>query len=216
MDVRGRLMAGLARQLGHPSGLRGRLVGILLNRTNRGTVGQAIEALSLSSGAVVADVGFGGGIGLDLLIKEVGVAGRVHGVERSQTMLAHAARRFRNEIDYGRLFLHDASMTRLPLADNTLDGLVTVNTIYFILELDLAFTEIARVVKDSGRVVIGVGDPLAMAKMPTSPHGFILRPVPEVIDALHAAGLAVQADRRVGEGDDAAHLLVAVRAPHSG
>lgn len=212
MDVRDRLMSGLATQLGRPSGLRGRLVGVLLNRANRGTVSQAIGALSLSSGAVVADVGFGGGVGLNLLITEVGKSGQVHGVELSQTMLAQAARRFRREIDDGRLHLHGTSMTELPLADDSLDGVITINTIYFVPELESAFTELARVLKSSGRVVIGLGDPTAMAKMPYTAQGFILRPVPEVIDALRAAGLTVEANRRVGDGNDAGHLLVAVLA----
>lgn len=35
MNVRGRALAGLARQLGHPRGLAGRLVGRRLNRSNR-------------------------------------------------------------------------------------------------------------------------------------------------------------------------------------
>ncbi|MBA3799728.1 MAG: SAM-dependent methyltransferase, partial [Geodermatophilaceae bacterium] len=88
MGVRDRLLAGLARQLGRPSGVRGRLVGGLLNRANRRTVAEAIEGLALPSGAVVADIGFGGAVGLGLLIAEVGAAGQVHGVELSQTMLS--------------------------------------------------------------------------------------------------------------------------------
>lgn len=209
MGVRDRLLAGLARQLGRPSGLRGRLVGTLLNRANRRTVGQAIEALSLPANAVVADIGFGGAVGLGLLTEEVGAGGQVHGVELSQTMLSSAARRFRCEIQAGRLHLHDASMTQMPLADDSLDGVLTVNTIYFVAELDRALSELARVVKRSGRVVIGIGDPEAMEKMPFSAHGFTIRPVAEVVEALASAGLTVQDDRRVGDGADAAHLLIA-------
>ncbi len=209
MGVRDRLLAGLARQLGRPSGLRGRLVGTLLNRANRATVGQAIEALSLPADAVVADIGFGGAVGLGLLTEEVGAGGQVHGVELSQTMLSSAARRFRREIEAGRLHLHAASMTQLPLDDDSLDGALTVNTIYFVAELDRALSELARVVKRSGRVVIGIGDPDAMEKMPFGAHGFTIRPVAEVVDALASAGLTVQDDRRVGAGDDAAHLLIA-------
>lgn len=33
-------------------------------------------------------------------------------------------------------------------------------------------------------------NPTAMTKIPFTAHGFRLRPLPEVIDALHAAGLA--------------------------
>ena len=100
-------------------------------------------------------------------------------------------------------------MTQLPLADGSLDGVMTLNTIYFIPELDGAFTEFAGVVKKSGRVIVGVGDPNAMAKMPVTSHGFQLRSIPEVIDALLGSGLTVVEDRRVGEDEEAFHLLVA-------
>ena len=63
--------------------------------------------------------------------------------------------------------------------------------------------------KQSGRVIVGVGDPNMMAKMPVTAHGFRRRPIPEIIEALRVAGLTVVEDRRVGDGEEAFHLLVA-------
>ena len=205
-------MAGIARQLGHPSGLRGRLVGVALNRGNRGFVSAAVQALQPDPAAVVADVGFGGGVGLKFLLDGIGHSGRVHGVELSETMLSNAARRYRREIKAGRLALHDGSLTELPFADGALDGVLTVNTIYFVAELDRAFTELARVVGSSGRIVVGVADPEVMKRMPFTGHGFQLRPVSEVVDTLRGAGLAVE-HRRVSQSDDAPHLLIATPTP---
>ena len=205
-------MAGIARQLGHPSGLRGRLVGVALNRGNRGFVSAAVQALQPDPAAVVADVGFGGGVGLKFLLDGIGHSGRVHGVEVSETMLSNAARRYRRDIKAGRLALHDGSLTELPFADGALDGVLTVNTIYFVAELDRAFTELARVVGSSGRIVVGVADPEVMKRMPFTAHGFQLRPVSEVLDTLRGAGLAVE-HRRISQGDDAPHLLVATPTP---
>jgi ubiquinone/menaquinone biosynthesis C-methylase UbiE len=78
--------------------------------------------VSPASGDTVADLGFGGGVGLDLLRRSVGTGGRVHGVEVSATMLSHSAHRFRRDIASGRLRLHAASMTQLPLDTDSLDG----------------------------------------------------------------------------------------------
>ncbi len=205
-------MAGIARQLGHPSGLRGRLVGVALNRGNRGFVSAAVQALQPDPAAVVADVGFGGGVGLKFLLDGIGHSGRVHGVEVSETMLSNAARRYRRDIKAGRLALHDGSLTELPFADGALDGVLTVNTIYFVAELDRAFTELARVVGSSGRIVVGVADPEVMKRMPFTGHGFQLRPVSEVVDTLRGAGLAVE-HRRISQSDDAPHLLIATPTP---
>jgi len=212
MAVRGAIMAGIAKQLGHPSGLRGRLVGAALNRGNRRFVSAAVQALQPDAAAVVADVGFGGGVGLKFLLDSVGQSGRVHGVEVSDTMLSQAARRHRRDIAAGRLALHTGSLTQLPFADSALNGVLTVNTIYFIAELDPAFTELARVVGNAGRIVVGVAEPDAMARMPFTGHGFHLRSVPEVIDALRGAGLGVE-HRRISQADDAPHLLIATPTP---
>lgn len=208
MTLRGKWQAGLAKQLGCPTDIRGRAIGAMLNRRNHTNVTAAVTALSLGPGAVVADVGFGGGVGLHALLRAVGSAGRAHGVEVSQTMLVSAARRFRREIAADRLRLHSASITRLPFEDSSLDGAITVNTIYFLDDLDAACAELARVLKPSARVVVGLSDPTAMAQMPFTAYGFRTRPLAEVIAALDGAGLRVERNQRVGDGDGAYHLLV--------
>jgi ubiquinone/menaquinone biosynthesis C-methylase UbiE len=77
------------------------------------------------------------------------------------------------------LALHNGSSARLPFADRTLNGVVTVNTIYFVAELQEAFTELARVTAHSGRIVVGVADPEMIAKLPFTGHSFRIRPIPE-------------------------------------
>ena len=216
MGVRARMHAGLARQLRHPAGLAGHLVGLMMNHRNRRTITAAVDALAPSEGAVVADIGFGGGIGVELLLDRVGSAGRVHAVEVSRAMLSCAARRFRDEIATGRLSLHAASLTDLPLRPAALDGAITINTIYFIADQHRVFSELARVLHNSGRAVIGLADPEWMSGLPTTPHGFRLRPVAEVMDAATRAGLHVDEDRRIGPDPHPYHLLVVSPAASAG
>jgi SAM-dependent methyltransferase len=211
MGLRDRMLGGLAAQLGKPTGVRGRLVGIMLNRSNRGTIAGAIDALELQPGAAAADLGFGGGVGLSLLLQRVGPQGKVFGVDYSSTMVNRASRQFKSDIASGRLHLHTGSITQLPLDDGSLQGAITINTIYFISELDRAFSELARVISPRGRVVVGIGDPGMMRRIPTTPFGFTIRPVDEVIALAKSVGLALQDHQRVGQGDDASHLLVFTR-----
>jgi SAM-dependent methyltransferase len=212
MGLRSRVLAGFASQLGRPTGLRGRLIGNMLNRSNRGEIAMAIAALDIPSGAVAADLGFGGGVGLELLLGRVGDTGQVYGVELSPTMVSRASRRFRREVAGGRLHLRSGSITQLPLETESIEAAITINTIYFIAELDQAFSELARVLTRSGRIVVGIGDPEAMSHMPMTPYGFRLRPVAEVTAAAELAGLALRDDKRSGQGAGAAHLLVFARS----
>lgn len=67
MDLRTRYRRGLAVQLGRPHGWRGRLVGRRLNRGNHNLVTAAVQACELAAGDRAADIGFGGGAGLESL-----------------------------------------------------------------------------------------------------------------------------------------------------
>ena len=208
--IRTRIDAKLARQLGQPSGLAGRLVARGLNRGNRRTIEAAVGALPDGRGAALADVGFGGGLGLGLLLARPNVA-EVHGVEISTTMLDRARAEFAEDVAAGRLHLHDASMTALPVRAGSLDGILSVNTIYFIADLDGALSELARTLKRSGRVVLGIGDPQAMEGMSFTAHGFRVRPLEAIEDAIDRAGLRLNERRRVGGGRVSSHLLIAAR-----
>jgi arsenite methyltransferase len=48
-----------------------------------------------------------------------------------------------------------------------------------------------------------------MARQPVTAHGFRVRPLVEVTNALLAAGLEVDQHRPIGSGRDLFHLLVA-------
>lgn len=205
MGLRDALLSGLARQLGEPSGRAGRALGLLLNRTNRPLVAAAVDAAEVRAGEVAADIGFGGGVGLALLLERVGATGQVHGVEVSSEMLERAARRFRRAVN---LELHDASMSRLPFGDEAVDRIITVNTVYFVDDLTGAFGEVAGVLRPGGRFVVGIGDPERMDRMPVTAHGFRVRPVDEVIGTLESRGLRLVEHRRLG-GPLRPHLLSA-------
>lgn len=202
MGIRTAFQKTLASQLGNPRGLLGKAVAKRLNKANERTSGGAVDALVVGSGEVVADLGFGGGIGLRLLLDTT--AAEVCGVDYSPSMVDRAKREFHD----GRLRLHVGSITALPLGDDSVDKLITMNTIYFIEDLDTAFAEIARVLRPGGRAVIGMGDPVAMADMPFTAHGFLIRPVADVVEKLAAAGLTLSDHRRVGDDERAYHLLI--------
>ncbi len=206
--VKDRLLTTIADQLGNPHGVLGRGVAFVLNRGNRRAIAAAVEAAEPGPGTTVADIGFGGGVGLTLLLDRIAPGGVVHGVEPSPDMRSRARSVFAHELASGRLVLDDGSLTALPFEDAALDAAITVNTIYFLDDLPAACAELARVLKPGGAVVVGIGDPEAMAKMPFTPYGFTLRPVDDVVAALTAAGLAVT-QRSLPNPPIPHHLLIA-------
>jgi ubiquinone/menaquinone biosynthesis C-methylase UbiE len=211
MTLRDRFLAGLAGQLGRPEGVRGRLLSKGLNRGNRAMTSSAVHASGLGPGGRGADVGFGGVVGLYLLLGRVGASGHVDGVDLSETMVRAAVRRYRTQCAAGRLTIRQGTLLDLPLDDASIDGLITVNTIYFVDDLMGAMKEVARTLAPTGKAVLGIADPEAMAEMPFTAHGFRIRPVGDVIDTVRGAGMHVVGYERVGSGDRAGHLLVCSR-----
>jgi ubiquinone/menaquinone biosynthesis C-methylase UbiE len=210
MGLRQRVLATVAGQLGRPHGVVGRGFAVLLNRGNRLAVAGAIDAADVTAGKTVADIGFGGGLGLELLLQRVGEQGTVHGVEIAEDMLTRARTRFAAQIGAGRLRLVDGSLTALPVDDGSLDAAISVNTVYFVSDLDAACAELARVLRPGGRAVLGIGDPDAMARLPFTAYGFQLRPIDEIIAALKNAGFADVDQRRLDDVAISHHLLVAL------
>ncbi|NEW29860.1 methyltransferase domain-containing protein [Nocardia cyriacigeorgica] len=214
--LRDRILSTVAGQLGNPHGLLGKVVAPILDRGNGRAVAAAVDAAlepddtaGQPLGApAVADIGFGGGIGLKKLLGRVGADGIVHGIEISADMLDRARSGFAGDIAAGRLRLAEGSLTALPLDTDSLDAAITCNTVYFVDDLPAACAELARVVRPGGRLVIGIGDPDAMRKLPFTGYGFTLRPVAEVIDTLRAAGCAVE-HRRIPNPPIPFHLLIA-------
>ncbi len=207
--LRQAMLAAIAGQLGRPHGVVGRGVALLLNRGNRQAVAGAVDAADVAAGNIVADIGFGGGLGLELLLQRVGPQGKVHGVEIAEDMLARARARFATQIAAGSLTLANGSLTELPLAEKSLEAAITVNTVYFVPDLDACCAELARVVRTGGRAVLGIGDPDAMARLPFTAYGFTLRPIDDVVTALRNAGFHDVQQRRLDDVAIPHHLLVA-------
>lgn len=160
----------------------------------------------------MADIGFGGAVGLSLLLQRVGNDGVVHGIEVADDMLERARSRFAQHVEAGRLLLAHGSLTALPLGEFSLDAAITINTVYFVADLAAACAELARVLRPGGRAVVGIGDPNAMPRLPFTSYGFTLRPIAEVIAALQNTGF-----RRVEHQylDEVAipHNLLVARCP---
>jgi arsenite methyltransferase len=210
-SLRERLLSTVAGQLGRPHGILSPLVARALNRGNQRAIAGAVEAAHTPRGGVAADIGFGGGVGLQLLLDRAGDDGVVHGIEIADDMLRRARSRFGGDVRSGRLRLASGSLNDVGLQDGSLDALITVNTVYFISELDAACAELACVLRPGGRAVIGIGDPDVMAQLPFTSHGFTIRPVGEIAAALQNSGLQVE-QRRIDDKPIPRHLFVGRRS----
>jgi arsenite methyltransferase len=181
------LLFGLSRQLGRPTGWFGRRVmGKMLNRGNQRLLDDAVDVLAPHSGERVVDVGFGGGHALDLIRGRV-LPARPAGVDVSVVMVEQGRERWGDGVD-----LHLADVAAMPFQDASVDGLLSVNTIYFWPDPAAALREIRRVLRPGGRLVLGVRRKAILLLSPVTWFGFRLYSVRQLEQLLHAAGFSTE------------------------
>lgn len=175
----------IARQLSHPTGFLGRIVGRLMNRHNARMNAFVVQELELTPADRVLEVGFGGGVALQELIP---VAAFVAGVDRSPAMVQRANARFAEAVNAGRAEFRQGTVEALPFGPSMFGKACTVNTVYFWSSLSVGFAELHRVLAPGGRLVIGFLPKEWMDGMGFPADIFTSRTPEEVIEALASAG----------------------------
>lgn len=183
----------IARQLAHPEGPFGRVMGHLMNWHNARMNAFAAARLAPASTDRVLEIGFGGGVLARLLVRS---GACVTGIDRSHLMVAQARRRFRRAMAQGRAAFLEGNVEALPYGDASFDKVATVNTIYFWTSLDAGFREIHRVLTPGGCLIVGFLPKERMDRMGMPTDIFTTRAPDDVIAALAMAGFADAAIER--------------------
>ena len=197
----------ILRQLGHPTGLLGRLILRRLNKVNSGMNAFALDALGQSEGDRVLEIGFGGGALIGRVLADSNVA-FVAGAEISDLAVKAAGKRFAPDVAAGRAAFHICGETSLPFDDGYFTAAVCVNVIYFWPDVPAMLDEVRRVLAPGGRFVLAYaeGAPDRVTRFPND----------EVERLLREAGFA---DTMTRQGSDAEngryHCTVATLPPAS-
>ena len=138
----------IAKQLGNPSGIGGRIVFAVMNRQNRPLYEDVIHLLSLADTDSVLDIGCGNGNVLNMLANCYGCM--LTGIDFSASAVKSALSRNRKFVKNERMNFICQDMKRLPFPDNSFDKVYSINTVYFWNNLDDVMAEIRRVLKPNG------------------------------------------------------------------
>ena len=109
-----------------------------------------VKGLGIKPGYYVLDIGSGTGVLLPFLIAELGCEGRIVALDFSVEMLGQAqARNFPPIVGFAQ-----ADVLAIPLADNSLDLAICNSVFPHFNDKVKALKEIARVLRDKGRLAI--------------------------------------------------------------
>jgi SAM-dependent methyltransferase len=115
--------------------------------------GNPTATANLRLGEVVVDLGCGGGLDVLLAAKKVGPTGKAIGIDMTPAML-ELARKNAEKAGASNTEFHHATIDKLPLADGSVDCVISNCVINLAPDKQAVVREIARVLKPGGRLAV--------------------------------------------------------------
>jgi SAM-dependent methyltransferase len=178
----------IARQSRLPHGWLGEIIARVMGLETRAVNRRAVERLAPRPGETVLELGCGHGRTLKKILDQNVLLAA--GVDPSDVMFRLAGRRLRREIRERRCELHLGEARHLPFGDRRFDAACAVHVVYFWTDPLAEFAEIRRVLRPSGRLLLGFR-PRSKATLLELPNcAYTLRSVDEIATRLLQAGFA--------------------------
>lgn len=149
-------MSELSRKLNQcrkPAGEVGKLVADEMNISHYELTSWGLGKIDIKQDSVILDIGCGGGRTVNRLAL-LAPEGKVFGIDYSNDCANWSIEFNKELVDSGKVEIHNASVEKIPFEDNKFDLALAVETVYFWPNLIENFSEIKRVLKPSGRILI--------------------------------------------------------------
>lgn len=153
MPLLKRIKAYIDSQYGMPTGAFGSYIGEKMVRQHQPETYWTIELLKLNKEEKILELGCGAGYAIKMLLEHDSVK-HITGLDLSHTILKSARLRNRHETNKGRARLVQGNVNQLPFDNQQFTRVFSIQSIYFWDKIDETLSDIYRVLKADGKVVL--------------------------------------------------------------
>lgn len=175
----------IAAQLRQPHGEFAAQVAERMNEGNLHINLNTIEALKPAKDDNILEIGMGNGFFVKNILSHANTI-KYTGCDFSEIMVDEARKLNQKFVRTGQARFYFASADNLPFGNEVFDKIFTINTIYFWADPQLVLTEIKRVLKSKGQIIIAVRPKSVMESYPFVKYGFAMFDKTDLEDLLVA------------------------------
>ncbi len=183
-------LKSIAVQLRKPGGSLGIEVGRMMNNGNKLMNLTTIDQLEIQPNDKILEIGMGNGFFVKYVLEKAEAVQYI-GCDYSDEMIAEA---FNCNIDFikrGQVQFTRASINKLPYKNEHFNKVFTVNTIYFWDQVETALSEVKRVLKSHGQLIISLRPKSVMDRLPVTSYGFTTFSMDDCIALLNRNGFEI-------------------------
>ena len=138
-------------QFAKPTGFFGKILAKGMARGHKDFYKNAVKIINPTNDDIYLEIGFGSGIFIKKYMSHVS---KIAGIDFSEDMVKLASNINKNLVESRKAEFKHGYASSLPWNDNEFTVVATIETFFFLTEIEKTLNEIFRVLKPAGRLVI--------------------------------------------------------------
>nr|WP_269773179.1 class I SAM-dependent methyltransferase [Bacillus safensis] len=147
------IQSWIGKQMREPKGLFSKWVARYMEKNHHNINEWTLQLLNIQENDRILEIGTGRGITLSKVAEKLD-RGKVYGVDASRHMIKYAKRKHKKLAEQDKAVITLGKAEKLPFEDRSFNKLFTVQTIYYLKDIEQVMKEVYRVLQVDGEVFL--------------------------------------------------------------
>ncbi|MEI4789221.1 methyltransferase domain-containing protein [Bacillus sp. FJAT-53060] len=147
------IQSWIGKQMREPKGLFSKWVSCYMEKNHHHINQWTIQLLNIQENDRILEIGTGRGMTLSKVAEKLD-RGKVYGVDASRHMIKYAKRKNKKLVEQDKAVITLGKAEHLPFEDRSFNKLYTVQTIYYLADIEQVMKEVYRVLQVDGEVFL--------------------------------------------------------------